>query len=210
MNIALIAAIAAGKTTLSGIITEFIPGITIVDESLDIMTNIKGENQLSKYYSDMSRNALITELMFFITRLRRFNSKKNGITIIERDWYSGRKCFTEMLHEDGFLTDAEWIIYKEAFDFITSLKSFPKIDKYIYIRCSLDTLMSRMYLRGRNIEDIPSMKRYQERLSAKYEEFVETLPKDRVLIIDGNLDMLIEPNKNNVISKIKNFLGGIN
>lgn len=206
MLIAVISAIAGGKTLLNEILRDNLD-VSIVDESLDIMTNINGDNALDNYYTDMKRYSFVTELLFFVTRLEKFFSTRGDIVIMERDWYSGKECFTEMLYEDGFMSQMEYDILSRSFRYLTSASDFPKVDRYIYIRVSIETLMKRLHERKRKEETIgPSMEKYQIRLVEKYEKFIST--RKNVLIIDGEQNFRDDQFlRNNVVKTIKEFIG---
>ncbi len=183
MLIAVISAIAGGKTLLNEILKGELD-VSVVDESLEILTNINGDNALNNFYSDMKRYSFLTELLFFITRLEKFFSTCGKTIIMERDWFSGKECFTEMLYEDGLMSQMEYDILSRSFKYLTSASDFPNIDKYIYIRVSVGTLMKRLRERGRKEETFgPDMEKYQARLVEKYEKFISS--RKNVLIIDG-------------------------
>ena len=59
----------------------------------------------------------------------------------------------------------------------------PPIDKYIYLQCSVGTIIEHMRGRGRAYEDDLDLM-YVYELKALYDEWYETLPKDRTLVVD--------------------------
>lgn len=216
-------AIGGGKTELTKVIREFLPEVSgkkviIIDEPVDLVSNVGGENLLAKFYADMPRWSFTIQFFFFITRV--MNARKvmaqhgDAIYIMERDLVADKKCFAETLHEDGKMTPAEWFTYEECFNFLNSSKEVPKIDGYIFVDCSLETHMARILSRGRPGE-IPDEKGsgvgkdYEARLIMKHRELEEDLKKTgaKMLILDGEKNFKDDPVvKNEIVEMIRNFV----
>lgn len=67
----------------------------------------------------------------------------------------------------------------------------PRIDKYIYLDCSINTILEHIRGRGRDYEDELDLM-YVYELKALYDEWAKTLPPERTLIVrmdDGEYDL---------------------
>ncbi len=87
------------------------------------------------------------------------------------------------------LTPDEFAILQKLATGIDSL--MPKIDKYIYLDCSVGTILEHMRGRGREYEDDLDLM-YIVDLKKLYDEWFETLPPDQTLVINmdgGNYDL---------------------
>ena len=59
----------------------------------------------------------------------------------------------------------------------------PKIDKYLYLDCSVSTIIEHMHKRGRDYEDDLDLM-YVYELKELYDKWAQTLPPERTLRID--------------------------
>ena len=59
----------------------------------------------------------------------------------------------------------------------------PPIDRYIYLRCPAETLAERLRTRGMDYEGELGL-RYAARLKALYDDWAQTLPRGKTLILD--------------------------
>ena len=59
----------------------------------------------------------------------------------------------------------------------------PRIDKYVYLDCSVQTVLSHMRKRGRDYEDELDLM-YVYELKALYDKWAQTLPPERTLRVD--------------------------
>lgn len=207
-----ISPIAGGKSSLIKILEDKL-GVITIDESLDRITNIEGENQLERFYKDMKRWSLTTEILFFTTRANKVCEyvEKNGkdrVYVMERDCFSGRKCFAEMLLEDENMSKMEWEIYNSIFS-TTESEKFPKPNGYVYIRCPIDSLMERVRVRGRKEEIDIELLEYQKKLISKHEEFLSILMKNEIpyIVINGKIDFRNSGDiQDQIVEEISSFI----
>ena len=82
---------------------------------------------------------------------------------------------------EGDLTMTEYAVIEKMAKGIERL--MPPVDQYIYLRCSVPLLVERLRERGRDYEGELGVA-YATKLSALYEEWLATLPPERVLIVD--------------------------
>lgn len=97
------------------------------------------------------------------------------------------RCFLENLViaryrlNQGDLTPDEYATLEKLAQGIAAL--MPPIDKYIYLRCSVQTIIEHMRGRGRDYEDDLDLM-YVYELKALYDAWLETLPPEKTLVVD--------------------------
>ena len=97
------------------------------------------------------------------------------------------RCFLENLViaryrlDQGDLTQAEFDVLEKLATGIGSL--MPKIDKYIYLDCSIQTILEHMRARGRDYEDNLDLM-YVYELKTLYDNWRLTLPPERTLTVN--------------------------
>lgn len=182
--------IGSGKTTLIKLLEKNInkSNFIFLLEPIDEWTNINGNNLLDCFYHDAEKYAFLFQCRVFITRIKQLYNKisecsDDSIIFIERSWFSDRMCFAQILKENNIISEMEWIIYKDMFDWV---KSFcPVIDKFIYVKCSTKRALDGINKRNRNEESNISYD-YIDNLNKKHDQWL--LNKDNVLVIDSNID----------------------
>ena len=79
------------------------------------------------------------------------------------------------------LTQDEYATLCKLANGIASL--MPEIDKYLYLDCSVSTIIEHMHQRGRDYEDDLDLM-YVYELKELYDKWAQTLPPERTLRID--------------------------
>ena len=104
----------------------------------------------------------------------------NGV-IQDRTIYEDVEIFAKNLYEMNHLSKRDWKNYKDLFHLMTQFIDAPDI--IIYLRASIDTLLTRIKHRDRNFEkDIDT--EYLYKLNISYERWIKSLSNDDVMIID--------------------------
>ena len=78
---------------------------------------------------------------------------------MERSLFSARHCFVENLHDSGNMSDAEFSVLCEWFDFLASgqlSKIDVGVDLIIYLRTSPEVAYERKKSRARKEEEVSS------------------------------------------------------
>jgi len=206
--------IGAGKTTLIRMLKERMPEAEFLLEPIEKWQDVGGENLLESFYKDSSRYAFIFQCRAFMTRIKQLEEKMadpdcKDTIIIERSWFSDRMCFSQVLRDDGTITEMEWIVYKELFDQMFNFikKAKMNINKYIYVKCDTSVVEKRIKKRNRGEEtSIPTD--YLEKLNVKHESWLNG--RNDVLVIrsdDFFVNYMEDPTKFSiVVSKVRNFL----
>jgi len=101
--------------------------------------------------------------------------------IQDRTIYEDAFIFAPNLHSMGLMTTRDFENYFTLFNLMDSFVSPP--DLLIYLRASVPTLVSHIQQRGRDYEESIRLD-YLKRLNERYEAWISTYNKGKVLIID--------------------------
>lgn len=170
-------AVAAGKTTLLERLLERYGSRAVAHEERP-----QDNPFINEYYSDSSRWSFHSQMTF----LALYFDHADWLNA-SREFYFFDRCLIENLVlaryrlEMGDLTQVEYSVIEKMAQGIAKL--MPPIDKYIYLRCPVPLLTERLRIRGREYESELG-REYAERQKRLYDAWVESLPKDRVLIVD--------------------------
>ena len=103
------------------------------------------------------------------------------MVIQDRPIYEDAFIFAPNLHSMGLMTTRDFENYFSLFNLIESFVSAP--DLLIYLRASVPTLVHQIQLRGRDYEESIRLD-YLKRLNERYEAWISTYDKGKLLIID--------------------------
>ena len=108
----------------------------------------------------------------------------------------------------GLMTNRDFENYKGLFELMETLVQPP--DLMIYLRSSIPNLVSQIHKRGRDYENSISID-YLSRLNERYEAWVNTYAKGKLLIFDvDNLDFVDKPEDlGEVINRIDGEIHGL-
>jgi deoxyadenosine/deoxycytidine kinase len=107
------------------------------------------------------------------------NNKK---TIVQdRTIYEDAFIFAPNLNAMGLMNQRDFKNYRELFDLMESLIEGP--DLLIYLRSSIPNLVNKIHKRGREYENSISID-YLSRLNERYEAWISTYDKNKMVIID--------------------------
>ena len=155
--------VGCGKSTLSEKIGKALD-ITVFYE----LQNQTTMNLLEEFYKDKKRWAFALQIHFLNERFRMVKEiHKNGIGILDRSIF-GDNIFAEMLNEDGYMTDDEFLTYSNLLDNMLEHVSKPHL--LLYIDCDLDTALDRIKGRGREMEQSVDSN-FWARLNVKYNKW---------------------------------------
>lgn len=177
--------IGAGKSTYTKFISEAL-GSEAFYESVD-------DNRiLEKFYENPERWAFSLQIYFLNTRFRSIKEAfKHENNVLDRSIYEDA-LFTRINYEEGNMSDAEMDTYLDLLDnMMEELDNMPKKspDLLIYLRGSLDTVLSRIEKRGRTFEQVEGndgLLDYYTHLHSQYDDWFSDYDKSATLIIDIN------------------------
>ena len=193
--------IGTGKTTFlknlikSKHLEETFKGkkIDYIFEPVDQWLNFKddeGINVLDRFYNDIEKFAFSFQWLAFMTRIKSIMNSNADIIVVERSVFTDKNVFVNSLYKSGKITNIEWKIYNEWFNWI--LNTF-KLQKHLFIYLQADPKisMNRIKNRGREEEKNISFE-YLETLSKNHDEWLINL--DNSLTINYENDFSSKEN----------------
>ena len=203
MHVAIAGNIGAGKTTLTGLLAKHYnwePHFESVDEN----------PYLDDFYGEMERWSFNLQVYFLNSRFRQIlDLKESGKKVIQdRTIYEDAQIFAPNLHAMGLMTNRDYGNYSSLFDLMERLVTPP--DLMIYLRADISTLVGQIHKRGREYENTISID-YLSRLNERYEAWISTYTKGKLLIIDvDNLNFVDkEEDLGYVIDRIDSQINGL-
>lgn len=215
INIYIEGIIGAGKTTLLEQLSHELSNSHIEVEPIDKWQKFKNNNNesiLDLFYKDISKYSYLFQSTAFLTRIKQFkeviNNKQYKYGFFERSVFADRYCFAQNCYESGIMSDIEWKIYTDWFDWLVDeFKLNTQINAFIYIKTSNNVAIDRINARHRECENSISNE-YISKLSQKHDDMISILQsKWKVLILDGDKDFKNDINiLNEYVNKIKEFI----
>lgn len=203
MHIAVAGNIGAGKTSLTRLLAKHFKWEPHFEDVVD-------NPYLDDFYHQMERWSFNLQIYFLNSRFRQvLQIRESGKKIIQdRTIYEDANIFAPNLHAMGLMTNRDFQNYSSLFDLMEGLVSPP--DMLIYLRSSIPNLVSQIHKRGREYENTISID-YLNRLNERYEAWVSSYTKGKLLIIDvDNIDFVNNPEDlGTVINKINAELNGL-
>ncbi|WP_221569296.1 MULTISPECIES: deoxynucleoside kinase [Bacillaceae] len=172
--------IGVGKTSLAKAISE--------EFNYHLLKEIVEENPfLGKFYDDIEEWSFQTEMFFLCNRFKQLEDIEELYLKHEKPVVSDYHIFKNRIFAMRTLKEVHFQKYMQIFEIIT--KDMPAPNMVIYIKASLETLLKRISLRGRDIEKNISPD-YLKQLSSDYEifmyQFQKLHPEIPVVTIDGD------------------------
>ena len=203
MHIAVAGNIGAGKTSLTNLLAKQFQWEPHFEEVVD-------NPYLDDFYHQMERWSFNLQIYFLNSRFRQvLQIRESGKKIIQdRTIYEDAHIFAPNLHAMGLMTNRDFENYKSLFDLMESFVKPP--DMLIYLRSSIPNLVTQIHKRGRDYENSISIE-YLSRLNERYEAWIQSYNKGRLLIIDvDNIDFVNNPEDVGfVMNKIDAELNGL-
>lgn len=168
--------IGAGKSTFLKLLEKHLSYITIVLEPLNNWHQTSdGQSLLANFYQNPRRWAYSLETLTMICRVHEHRTHQQNITkkpnrIFERSIYSGHFCFAHNSYAAGFMTDLEWKLYDEWFNFLIPNQCKPPLG-FIYLRVDPEIAYERIKKRNRSAETNISLE-YLKQIHDRHENFL--------------------------------------
>jgi deoxyadenosine/deoxycytidine kinase len=177
--------IGVGKTTATSLIAEQFGWEPHYESVID-------NPYLEDFYSDMQRWSFNLQIYFlahrFHTHQKLAESKLSCIQ--DRTIYEDVEIFARTLHEMGNMSARDWKTYKALFEEMVNFLRKP--DLIIYLRASIDTLITRIRRRSRDFEREISPE-YLYTLNLAYERWIKRQKeKSPVMIVEMSEFDIIE------------------
>lgn len=176
MHVAVAGNIGSGKTTLTTLLAKHYhwePHYEDVDEN----------PYLNDFYEEMQRWSFNLQIYFVNNRFNQIlEIREKGKKVIQdRTIYEDAYIFAPNLHSMGLMTTRDFENYFALFNLIDKFIQPP--DLLIYLRASVPTLVSQIQKRGRDYENAIRLD-YLKRLNERYEAWISTYDKGKILIVD--------------------------
>ncbi|MBI2774422.1 deoxynucleoside kinase [Candidatus Dependentiae bacterium] len=173
--------IGAGKSTFLKLIEKHMPQIGIALEPLhNWQKKVYGQSLLANFYQEPRRWSYSLETFAMICRVRehiREQEHSSKSRIVERSIYSGHYCFVLTGYQNGFMTDLEWSMYQEWFNYLIPQRCKPP-QGFIYLRTTPEVAYKRIKKRNRLAEKNITFA-YLKQIHDQHERFL--LEKNDVL-----------------------------
>ena len=176
MHIAIAGNIGAGKTSLAELIAKHYNWEAHYEDVID-------NPYLDDFYTHMERWSFNLQVYFLKSRFQQLLAfQNNKKTIVQdRTIYEDAFIFAPNLNAMGLMNQRDFKNYRELFDLMESLIEGP--DLLIYLRSSIPNLVNKIHKRGRDYENSISID-YLSRLNERYEAWISTYDKNKMVIID--------------------------
>jgi len=195
--------IGAGKTTLTGLLAKHYkwePQYEAADDN----------PYLNDFYEEMQRWSFNLQIYFLNSRFRQITEIKKGLkTVIQdRTIFEDAYIFAPNLHAMGLMTTRDYENYLSLFNLMDQFVAPP--DLLIYLRASIPTLVGQIQKRGRAYEETIRLD-YLKRLNERYEAWISTYDKGKILIIDVDNNNFSENQEDlgQIITRIDAELNGL-
>ncbi|GEN85027.1 deoxyguanosine kinase [Sporosarcina luteola] len=154
--------IGVGKTTLSKAIAEA--------QQFHQLSEIVDENPfLNKFYDDIEEWSFQTEMFFLCNRYKQLSDIQKKYLSKQQPVVADYHTFKNLIFARRTLPADEYAKYEEIYHILT--RDMPVPNVIIYLHASLDTLMKRIALRGRDFERKIDPA-YLQQLADDYEVFI--------------------------------------
>ncbi len=184
MHIAVAGNIGSGKTTLTTLLAKHYKWESHFED-------VEHNPYLNDFYNDMQRWSFNLQIYFLNSRFNQvLDIRKSGKEVIQdRTIYEDAYIFAPNLHAMGLMTTRDFENYFSLFTLMESFIDPP--DLLIYLRASVPTLVNQIQKRGRDYEEAIRLD-YLKRLNERYEAWISTYDKGKLLIVDVDDNNFIE------------------
>ena len=203
MHVAVSGNIGSGKTTLTGLLGKHYNWEMHYED-------VDGNPYINDFYAEMQRWSFNMQIYYVNNRFNQVmeirEGKKNVIQ--DRTIYEDAYIFAPNLHSMGLMTTRDFETYFSLFNLLDKFVQAP--DLLIYLRASVPRLVSQIQSRGREYEEAIRLD-YLKRLNERYEAWISTYDKGKLLIIDVDNNNFIDSPEDlgEIIQKIDAELHGL-
>ena len=173
----------SGKTSLAELLSKHYKWEPHFEDVID-------NPYLDDFYVHMERWSFNLQVYFLNSRFRQlmsFNGSEKSV-VQDRTVYEDAHIFAPNLHAMGLMNQRDFKNYLSLFELMESMIKAPEL--LIYLRSSIPNLVNKIHKRGREYENSISIE-YLSRLNERYEAWVSTYDKGKLLVIDvDNLDFV--------------------
>ena len=181
MFIVVSGSIGAGKSTVTNIFSR-ITGFTPLFET------VEGHPYLEKFYRDPKKYAFKTQVYFLWDRFdKHYKALESSENIIADRCIYEDNIFAKVQYIRGDMDEDDYLrTYLPHFNTLIEILGPPDLN--IYLRANLDTLMTRIRKRDRDMEKDIDVE-YMRTLLNAYEEWIEEYPHRKLIIDTNHIDL---------------------
>lgn len=173
--------IGAGKTTLTTRISEDFNAKNILEGFAD-------NPFLPKFYQDAERYAFALEMSFLADRYSQLSDDLSQLDLFKEFVVADYYVHKSLIFAQITLQPDEFRLYKQVFEIM--YKETPRPDVYVFLYQNTNRLLENIQKRGRSYESEITAN-YLDKVTQGYLNYIKTLPKNRVLLIDiSDLDFV--------------------
>lgn len=173
--------IGVGKTTLAQKMAQDFNAKTILERFAD-------NPFLPKFYKEPERYAFPLEMSFLADRYTQLHAALGQHDFFNDFVITDYYIYKSLIFAQVTLEPDEALLYRTVFDVM--YKEITKPDLYIYLYQNTDNLLANIKKRNRGYEE-NIQSDYLNNINKSYNEYIRTLPKEKLLIIDvTNIDFV--------------------
>lgn len=194
--------IGVGKSTLAQIMHERLGWEAFYEAVVE-------NPYLADFYADMPRWAFQSQMFFLTRRLHAHHQLliRPGVVVQDRSVYEDAEIFARNLMLQGRMSERDYSTYSDMYDVLKLFLPPPHL--VVYLQASVDTLLKRIAVRGREYEKNMEPA-YLHELNCLYEEWIAnfklapvlTVPADRLDFVQENRDLEL------ILEKVQQKLRG--
>ena len=156
--------IGAGKSSLAGLLAQKFGWEAFFEP-------VEENPYLADFYLDMPRWGFHSQVFFLARRLHHYRGimARPGSVIQDRSVYEDAEIFARNLYRRGAMSERDWNTYHDLYD--ATINLLPPPNLVVYLQTSVDTLVKRIAMRGRALEQSISPD-YLWQLNTLYEEWI--------------------------------------
>lgn len=185
--------VGVGKSTMTKALADALQFKTSLEK-------VEANPYLENFYADFERWSFHLQIYFLAER---FKEQKRivdygGGFIQDRSIYEDTGIFAKMHYENGTMSKVDYETYTNLFEAMVMTPYFPHPDLLIYLEGTLDEVVERINIRGREMEKNTPFS-YWEEMYTRYENWINSFnscPILRIKISDYDLmkkEQSIEP-----------------
>ncbi|MGL5978786.1 MAG: deoxynucleoside kinase [Erysipelotrichaceae bacterium] len=192
--------VGAGKSTLARLLGERL-NFEVHYEKVD------GNPYLEDFYQDQAKWGFHLQLYFLAQRFhQQVQINANGQdNIQDRSIYEDVEIFAKNLYENQLMSERDYQTYRDLFHEMVAHLRKPSL--MIYLDGDLDTIVSRIQQRGREMEKAVNIQ-YWANLQSRYANWIHSYQDSAILFLDINrIDIIEHPEHlDDIVSIIEKYL----
>ena len=194
--------IGAGKTSLAERLGARLGWVTAYE-------SVSDNPYLPDFYADMRQWSFHLQVFFLGHRSQQFlqMAQMPQSVIFDRSIYEDAEIFANNLYQQGALSIRDFETYQNLYRILTEF--LPPPDLVIYLRASVETLVKRISMRGRDFEKSIAPE-YLTQLNTLYENWIKAFTLCPVLTVPADdLDYVAHPpHLELIVKKVQDKLTG--